>query len=69
MRSHRPDGEIRTLTGGKLARFSATSGARLTKEGYQKPVVVGMLDRESRQSRARVIPNLKRETLQKRDFE
>lgn len=41
------------------------------EEGYEKPrydnkaIVVGMYDRESRQVRAKVIPNTKRETLQK----
>jgi transposase-like protein len=29
-----------------------------------KPIVMGMLDRESRQVRAKVVPNVKRETLQ-----
>lgn len=37
---------------------------KLSKEGYQKPAVMGMLDRESRQIRAKVVPNVKRETLQ-----
>jgi transposase-like protein len=32
---------------------------------YKKAVVMGMLDRESRQVRAMVVPNVKRETLQK----
>jgi transposase-like protein len=31
---------------------------------YKKAVVMGMLDRESRQVRAMVVPNVKRETLQ-----
>jgi len=37
---------------------------KLSKEGYQKVAVMGMLDRESRQIRAKVVPNVKRETLQ-----
>jgi transposase-like protein len=32
--------------------------------GYKKAIVMGMLDRESRQVRAMVVPNVKRETLQ-----
>ena len=34
------------------------------RRGIQKAIVMGMLDRESRQVRAHVIPNVKRETLQ-----
>ncbi|HEX3986776.1 MAG TPA: IS1595 family transposase [Acidobacteriaceae bacterium] len=34
------------------------------EKGNQKTIVMGMLDRESRQVRAHVIPNVKRETLQ-----
>jgi transposase-like protein len=34
------------------------------QKGSQKAIVMGMLDRESRQIRAKVIPNVKRETLQ-----
>lgn len=34
------------------------------QKGNQKAIVMGMLDRESRQVRAMVIPNVKRETLQ-----
>lgn len=34
------------------------------QKGTQKAIVMGMLDRESRQVRAMVVPNVKRETLQ-----
>jgi transposase-like protein len=34
------------------------------QKGNQKAIVMGMLDRESRQVRAMVVPNVKRETLQ-----
>ena len=34
------------------------------ENGNQKSIVMGMLDRDSRQIRAKVIPNVKRETLQ-----
>jgi hypothetical protein len=34
--------------------------------GYaEKAIVVGMLDRDTRQVRAKLVPNVKRETLQK----
>lgn len=35
-----------------------------TEKANQKTIVMGMLDRESRQVRAKVVPNVKRETLQ-----
>lgn len=35
--------------------------------GYaEKSIVVGMLDRDTRQVRAKLLPNMKRETLQKK---
>jgi transposase-like protein len=34
------------------------------EKGNQKAIVMGMLDRDSRQVRAKVVPNVKRETLQ-----
>lgn len=34
------------------------------QKGNQKAIVMDMLDRESRQVRAMVVPNVKRETLQ-----
>jgi transposase-like protein len=42
----------------------ASKRSKLSKEGYQKLAVMGMLDRDSRQVRAMVVPNVKRETLQ-----
>ncbi|HEX8814753.1 MAG TPA: IS1595 family transposase [Terriglobales bacterium] len=59
-----------TFVGGKLknmhkdrrARFAAESGHSGGPTG--KTVVLGMLDREARQVRAKVVPNVKRETLQ-----
>ena len=39
---------------------------KTTISGYEeKAIVVGMLDRETRQVRAQMIPNVKRETLQR----
>ncbi|MFZ0825053.1 MAG: IS1595 family transposase [Terriglobales bacterium] len=59
-----------TFVGGKLknmhkdrrARFAAESGHAGGPTG--KTIVLGMLDREARQVRAKVVPNVKRETLQ-----
>ncbi|QNI34324.1 IS1595 family transposase [Alloacidobacterium dinghuense] len=53
-----------THFGPNTRKMHAGKRTRLAKEGYQKPVVFGMLDRESRQVRAKVVPNVKRETLQ-----
>jgi transposase-like protein len=36
--------------------------------GYQKAIVMGMLDRDAREVRAKVIPNVKRETLMRQIF-
>ena len=36
----------------------------LLGSGHGKTIVMGMLDRDSRQVRAQVVPNVKRETLQ-----
>jgi transposase-like protein len=36
--------------------------------GYQKAIVMGMLDRDAREVRAKVIPNVKRETLMHQIF-
>jgi transposase-like protein len=59
-----------TFVGGKLKnmhkdrreRFAAQSGH--TGGATGKTIVLGMLDREARQVRAKVVPNVKRETLQ-----
>jgi transposase-like protein len=53
-----------THFGPNTRKMHASKRSKLAKEGYQKPVVFGMLDRESRQVRAKVVPNVKRETLQ-----
>src|SRR5271170_517955 len=52
-----------THFGPNTRKMHANKREKLSKEGYQKPVVMGMLDRESRQVRAKVVPNVKRETL------
>jgi transposase-like protein len=55
-----------TFVGGNPNRMHANRRAKLqTAFGRShKAVVMGMLDRESRQVRAQVVPNVKRETLQ-----
>ena len=55
-----------TFVGPKPQKMHNDRRRRLQTADYfkNKPVVMGMLDRESRQVRARVIPNVKRETLQ-----
>jgi transposase-like protein len=53
-----------THFGPNTRKMHASKRTKLAKEGYQKPAVMGMLDRESRQVRAKVVPNVKRETLQ-----
>jgi transposase-like protein len=64
-----------SFVGGKLRNMHRSRANKLNKiksgAGYEtrvmhenKAVVMGILDRESRQVRAKVIPNVKRETLQ-----
>jgi transposase-like protein len=56
-----------TFIGGKPKNMHASRRLKMKKalSGYaEKAIVVGMLDRDSRQVRAKVVPNVKRETLQ-----
>jgi transposase-like protein len=55
-----------TFVGGKTKNMHRERRLRMQTalKQDQKTIVMGMLDRESRQVRARVIPNVKRETLQ-----
>lgn len=55
-----------TFIGGKLRNMHREQKIRYEKRGgaHGKTVVMGILDRESRQIRAKVVPNVKRETLQ-----
>jgi hypothetical protein len=55
-----------TFVGGKLANMHKDKKVRYHKRGGAsgKAVVMGLLDRELRQVRAKVIPDVKRETLQ-----
>jgi transposase-like protein len=57
-----------TFVGGKPKNMHAAKRLKMKTalNGYaEKAIVVGMLDRASRQVRAQVIPNVKRDTLQK----
>jgi transposase-like protein len=55
-----------TFIGGNLKNMHKEKKIRYEKRGgaHGKAAVMGMLDRESRQVRAKMIPNVKRETLQ-----
>jgi transposase-like protein len=55
-----------TFVGGKLINMHHDKKVRYERRGgaHGKAVVMGMLDRELRQVRANVVPNVKRETLQ-----
>ena len=57
-----------TFIGGKPKNMHRSRRLKMktAENGYaEKTIVVGMLDRDSRQVRAEVVPNVKRETLQK----
>jgi transposase-like protein len=59
-----------TFVGGKMKNMHSERRARFVAEGSRtggtigKTIVVGMLDRDLRKVRAKVIPNVKRKTLQ-----
>src|SRR5271157_1207910 len=55
-----------TFIGGKLKNMHKDKKIRYEKRGgwHGKTVVMGMLDRDERKIRAKVVPNVKRETLQ-----
>jgi len=55
-----------TFVGGKYKNMHAAKRMKIQNgiKANEKTVVMGMLDRDSRQVRAKVIPNVKRETLQ-----
>ncbi len=55
-------GKLRNMHRDRRARFAAESGHAGGPTG--KTVVMGILDRDARQVRAQVVPNVKRETLQ-----
>lgn len=55
-----------TFIGGRVKNMHANKKVRYFKRGgaFGKTIVMGFLDREAREVRAKVIPNVKRETLQ-----
>lgn len=55
-----------TFIGGNPKNMHRAKRLKLKKgiDAIQKPTVMGMLDRDARKVRAKVIPNVKRETLQ-----
>ena len=55
-----------TFVGGKLKNMHKDKKVRYNARGgsHGKTVVLGMLDREARQVRAKVVPNIERQTLQ-----
>ncbi len=55
-------GKLKNMHKDRRARFAADSGHTGGSTG--KTVVLGMLDREARQVRAKTVPNVRRETLQ-----
>jgi transposase-like protein len=55
-------GKLRNMHCARRERFAAESGH--TGGATGKVIVLGMLDREAREVRAKVVPNVKRETLQ-----
>jgi len=64
-----PGGEVEadeTFVGGKIKNMHADKKLRYNKRGgaFGKTIVMGFIDREARAARAKVIPNVKRETLQ-----
>jgi len=53
-----------TYIGGKPKNMHAKRRLTINATGEHKAIVMGMLDRHSREVRAKVVPNAKRETLQ-----
>ena len=56
-------GKVKNMHRDRAARFAAESGHRGGPNG--KTAVMGLLDRDLRQVRAKVVPNVRRETLQR----
>jgi transposase-like protein len=57
-------GRIANMHKSKKAKLTAIKGRALAGDHMNKTVVMGMLDRDLREVRAKVIPNVRRETLQ-----
>jgi transposase-like protein len=64
--SGRPVEVDETFIGGEMKNMHPDRKLRYTKRGgpFGKAIVMGLLDRDSRQVRAKVVPNVKKETLQ-----
>jgi transposase-like protein len=57
-------GRIANMHKSKKARMAEIKGQQLKGDHMNKTIVMGLLDRELRQVRARVVPNVRRDTLQ-----
>lgn len=58
-------GKIKNMHKSKKIRLNRIRGEQNETNHLNKTVVMGLLDRELRQVRAKVVPNVKRETLQR----
>jgi transposase-like protein len=57
-------GRIANMHKAKKARMTAIRGQQLKGDHMNKTIVMGLLDRDLRQVRAKVVPNVRRDTLQ-----
>ncbi|MFZ0914919.1 MAG: IS1595 family transposase [Candidatus Korobacteraceae bacterium] len=57
-------GRIANMHKSKKARMTMIKGQQLKGDHMNKTIVMGLLDRELRQVRAKVVPNVRRDTLQ-----
>ena len=57
-------GKIANMHKSKKARMTVIKGQQLKGDHMNKTIVMGLLDRELRQVRAKVVPNVRRDTLQ-----
>ena len=57
-------GRIANMHKSKKERMATIRGQQLKGDHLNKTIVMGLLDRDLRQVRAKVVPNVKRETLQ-----
>lgn len=57
-------GRIANMHKAKKARMAEIKGQQLKGDHMNKTIVMGLLDRELRQVRAKVVPNVRRDTLQ-----
>jgi transposase-like protein len=54
-----------TFVGGKAKNVHRSKAKKYTDRNHGKTIVMGLLDRDLRQVRAKVVPDVKRETLQR----